>query len=100
MNAGDLLVRLRGAGLQFKVSEDGRLLVRPATLLTTEDRADLTVVKKDLVALLHSEPFDPDEVCLLIDAGSGDLREIATAKAVFKGARVVAFRRLDRERRP
>lgn len=49
--------RLAARGLDFKVDDCGRLLVRPRGLLTDDDRADIRNHRDDILAIVRSDPM-------------------------------------------
>jgi hypothetical protein len=60
LTAADFLTALEWGGLTV-TAKGGKLLVSPAGLLMDEDRADLTRMKPELIALLNRR--EADRVC-------------------------------------
>ncbi len=55
MTARDLYNRLTVAGFDLDLSPEGKLLVKPASKLTAEDRADIKDHRDELIKILDVE---------------------------------------------
>ena len=88
MLATTLLCALRGRGFTLRLDRAAegpvRLLVRPASRLTDQERVELRANKPALVTLLEAEAADPTTPLRLWD------RDVMTALEVFQGAQVIA----------